>query len=644
VGLRPYTDAERDYFFARERDERVVSANLRASRLTILYGSTGAGKTSLLLAGVVPRLQDGKQLVLLFRDWQDPSFLANLKRGCADVARAAGRTLDEALPLDELLFDARRSTGMPVLVVLDQFDEYFTAHPAAADGDGFEPELARAINRDDVDAGFLISIREDALAGLDRFHARVPNLLGNLIRLERLRPADAERAIREPLRVYNEQHGTDIAVGSGLVEAVTRDVRVGDGAAQFAPLTAGEDAEDAIDAPFMQLVLERLWQIDRPETSGELRLATYERLGRAEGIAGDHFAAILGGLTRAQRELCARFLDRLVTPSGGKIAYPLSDLENVAGELRPEVPATLEALKRARILREVDRPGYRAVEISHDVLAPKIVEWQQDLVRDRERAERHRKLRRRGAWLVLAAILVAVALIVRHDRVSGLPWAALTSVETGHAYPLKGDQTIVGRDTPGYKAADVSVATRYVSRLHVMIYRDHRVIDVRSMNGTTVNARFLRYGVTTAKLDDGAILVLGGAAVFSFRSLERPYWQVWQPAIENQHKAGGWALFVDGGRRAVYRLHAKRYWVSVAGSGFRLSPRPVPGASAEVLEHDGQPVFQDLPGGAHPVVQYAKQNGESYPASRLADGERRTAPGYVFQISGRSLQLVPAKQ
>jgi hypothetical protein len=188
-------------------------------------------------------------------------------------------------------------------------------------------------------------------------------------------------------------------------------------------------------------------------------LETYEQLGRAEGIAGDHFAAILGGLTPAQRELCARFLDRLVTPSGGKIAYPVTDLENVAGELKPEVPATLEALKRARILREVDRPGHQAVEIFHDVLAPKIVEWQQDQISDRERgpasqrAEQARRVARPrrdpGRGLDHSAA-----------PVSGLPWAVLTLVDTGRAYSLKGPQTVVGRDTPAYKAADISVPTR----------------------------------------------------------------------------------------------------------------------------------------------------------------------------------------
>ena len=52
VGLAPFEDSELDalYFFGRERDTEIVVANLIASRLTVLYGPSGVGKSSLLFA------------------------------------------------------------------------------------------------------------------------------------------------------------------------------------------------------------------------------------------------------------------------------------------------------------------------------------------------------------------------------------------------------------------------------------------------------------------------------------------------------------------------------------------------------------------------------------------------------------------
>lgn len=57
--------------------------------------------------------------------------------------------------------------------------------------------IARAVNRGDVNANFVLSMREDALSQLDRFETRIPNLMSNYLRLEHLDRAGAERAIRK---------------------------------------------------------------------------------------------------------------------------------------------------------------------------------------------------------------------------------------------------------------------------------------------------------------------------------------------------------------------------------------------------------------------------------------------------------------
>src|SRR5262245_10740371 len=57
VGLVPYAERDGRFFFGRENDQRVVVANLFASRMTLLYGASGVGKSSLLRAGVVKHLR-----------------------------------------------------------------------------------------------------------------------------------------------------------------------------------------------------------------------------------------------------------------------------------------------------------------------------------------------------------------------------------------------------------------------------------------------------------------------------------------------------------------------------------------------------------------------------------------------------------
>ena len=60
-GLIPYGEQDRRYFFGRREEIAIVAANVRASPLTIFYGSTGVGKTSVLRAGVIPDLNGEAQ-------------------------------------------------------------------------------------------------------------------------------------------------------------------------------------------------------------------------------------------------------------------------------------------------------------------------------------------------------------------------------------------------------------------------------------------------------------------------------------------------------------------------------------------------------------------------------------------------------
>ena len=134
-GLSPFGDSEVDalLFFGRERDMEIVVANLIASRLTVLYGPSGVGKSSLLHAGVARSLRElpERPLVVLFSSWGDDPATA--------LAReiAQGADVESGLLLDTL---RRAQAGVrDVYVILDQAEEYFLYHPG---GSAFENELA----------------------------------------------------------------------------------------------------------------------------------------------------------------------------------------------------------------------------------------------------------------------------------------------------------------------------------------------------------------------------------------------------------------------------------------------------------------------------------------------------------------------
>ena len=72
IGLMPYTEEDAPFFFGREKTQKIITANLKGSRLTILYGSSGVGKSSVLQAGVAYYLQQKAKQNL--KDFDTPEF------------------------------------------------------------------------------------------------------------------------------------------------------------------------------------------------------------------------------------------------------------------------------------------------------------------------------------------------------------------------------------------------------------------------------------------------------------------------------------------------------------------------------------------------------------------------------------------
>lgn len=396
-GLAPFEDSELDalLFFGRERERDIIAANLTAYRLTVLYGSSGVGKSSVLRAGVAHQLRRRGDVVAVFSTWSgDPvagvlaeTYDALLQRfGAERVASREERLADSLTAWSQQL-------ECDIYLILDQVDEYFLYH---GEDDDFAEQFAEAARQESLRANFLISIREDMLAKLDRFKGQIPNLFSNYLRLDHLDRGAAKTAIEGPLERYNElvEPGERMSIEAELVEAVLDQT--------------GEAGR--IEAPYLQLVMERLWDEERAVGATTLRLATLERLGGAGDIVRAHLTDALDALAPAERDLAASLFTHLVTPSGTKIAHRLGDLVQYAGSTEGAVFPVVSTLVEERILRPVEEPGGddgARYEIFHDVLAEPVSAW-----RDRHSGEqrvRDLERRRRRLLVVTAVSLVSLA-------------------------------------------------------------------------------------------------------------------------------------------------------------------------------------------------------------------------------------------
>ena len=425
-GLTPYDEQDAPFFFGRESERRIIVANLVGARLTLLYGESGVGKTSVLRAGVIPDLRREAarnaeergapgHVAVAFSDWRgDPV------RGVVEAIADAGPELGHASSLDELLEEWTETANAVLLLVLDQFEEYLLYHPDRGADDDFAAQLTRAVTRRDLRVHILIAIREDALAKLDRFKGRIPHVFDNYLRLEHLDLAAAHAAILKPLDRYNEDlpPSEHVSIEPKLVRDVLDHVRAEhvDLAAMGRGRSLEDDVAGHVETPYLQLVMRRLWTEEQAAGSRVLRAETLARLGGPEKIVHAHLGEAMAALSPDDRDVAAAVFHYLVTPSGTKIAYSADDLAAQTDLAEEQVGRVLERLSRhdARILRPVppppDSPGNPRYEIFHDVLADAILDWRARHAQDKVRVAAKARERNffRIATVILGVIVVAL--------------------------------------------------------------------------------------------------------------------------------------------------------------------------------------------------------------------------------------------
>ena len=427
-GLEPFSEDDARIFFGRteERDRLVYS--LQSSRLTILYGAKQVGKTSLVRAGVAPQLRRlcGKQCpdvipesaVVIFSDWSELDVINNLMTTINAVLTGLGVTeeaiqgalakvmtakhadmkqtdkpVPEKLPPDFLDYcrawtECLGDGGGELFILLDQFADYLLSHPRLSTAAGsFDAEFARVVSTKGLAVNFLIAIRDDLLASLDRYRHSIPTAFESLIRIEALTKNQAIESIRNPLFLVQHADETCAKVGiePELIQAVLDSARL-DRDPNLPLATEGSTASDVrYDASAIQLAMKRVWDFElkrSPESRQVPELlskAAFEELGGIFGIAMEFVETRIAEFTPRERYLGGRIFGHLITPGGMGVAYPLSDLAREVDAAEDEIKALLERLGTdgniiARARGGTPDPGSVCYEIVHRVLTPAILD------------------------------------------------------------------------------------------------------------------------------------------------------------------------------------------------------------------------------------------------------------------------------
>ncbi len=319
IGLRPFGVADADVFFGRETQVAMLVERLRDTRFLAVVGASGGGKSSLVLAGLIPALEGGA-LEGAGSAWR----VAVMRPGTAPVealATVLARTQvlgeqsdDPNVPRARMLGALQRgerglvdlaSTALRddenLLIIVDQFEELFryasTGDPAAQarEAAAFVKLLLTAAAWPDLPVYIAITMRADFTGDCARFRDLPEAISDSMVLVPRLTRDQLQRSIEEPVRCQGER------IAPALVERLLDD--------------AGSDADQL---PVLEHALMRTWNAwERDHGPGEpLAVRHYELIGTLRGALSKHANDLYAGLEPRLRPIAERLFRALTAREG----------------------------------------------------------------------------------------------------------------------------------------------------------------------------------------------------------------------------------------------------------------------------------------------------------------------------------------
>ena len=371
-GLRPFDTGDAEVFAQLQRQrnlrECLESVTSEGFRFGILHGESGCGKTSFLQAGILPQLMvagDGPVGVYVRFSDQEP---------VRTIAKAIAERLE--IPIDwllpkaseqvnftELLVKVTEETGQSLILLLDQFEQFFVHYKRKEQRAPFVQALNGWYHSDQLSPiKIVVSIRSDLMYQLHELHQALQYSLApqDVFRLEKFTPSEA----------------------SLVLEAIARTERLEFNRAFVTELARAElgGREDGLISPVDLQIL--AWMIER-QTANELRAfnrSAFEKFGGVEGLLQRFLERSLEArVTDSQRQSVVKVLLALTDMErqvrAGMLTAPELK-EKLKGSARPEeIAEAITWLVRGdvRLITPQEKNGEVAYELAHERLIPALM-------------------------------------------------------------------------------------------------------------------------------------------------------------------------------------------------------------------------------------------------------------------------------
>src|SRR6185503_7176945 len=187
-----FTEQDSSLFFGREHEVETICSQILAHRSFILHGRSGVGKSSILRAGLMPKLKSMGHLAIVIRSFTDP--VPQIVNALAEELAVEADVDGSDVELSRLI--SKVESGRQVIFFLDQFEEFFLLLGEEARRHFLK--VARELSGRDLPVHLVFALREDLLAEMSQLKSAIPDIFYHEYRLKRLSREQAESAITRP--------------------------------------------------------------------------------------------------------------------------------------------------------------------------------------------------------------------------------------------------------------------------------------------------------------------------------------------------------------------------------------------------------------------------------------------------------------
>lgn len=343
--LDAYTKQDKDIFFGRERETEDLFQKVFESKILLVYGISGTGKTSIINCGLANKFEDSDWMPVYVRRGKDMNTSLDI-----ELEKASLTELDSSSSLTKRIKSLYLDFFKPVYLIFDQFEELFIFG-----NDEERKILVENIHElvdSNVECRCIFSLREEYLAHLSEFESLIPEFLSNRQRIEKM----------------TRQQARDVIEGPCLANGIELEQDFPD--TLLEKLSPGSTK---VELTYLQVFLDMIFRLSAGQN--RFTIDQIEKAGEVSDLLGNFLEEQINTLDDPETGLLV--LKAFVSMQGTKKLISLDEIgvfaQTFGSSVDPQVLTELLLhFVNLRVLKDKDENDL--YELRHDSLASKIYE------------------------------------------------------------------------------------------------------------------------------------------------------------------------------------------------------------------------------------------------------------------------------